>query len=141
MNGLYEFLARTSAVASLLGSDASQAPAIYFTLAAKTPPRPFLVIHLVSAVPAATVLDFSTPSLMDGRIQFDSYADDPLTARQISQAVRLALQDYNGGLPDGTVWSAKGVNVDLDDPYEEGGIGYIFRAVLDLSAFYTEPGT
>lgn len=139
-NGLYALLSTTSSVSSLIAA-APNSPAgtgIYFSLAPKLAQRPYIVIHLVNGPPAAKTLSGSS-SLIKGRFQFDSYADDPTIARQVSQAIRTLLQDYSGPLPDQTMITFTAVHADMDDAFEQGGAGYLYRSMLDLEGFYTEP--
>lgn len=139
LNGLYQVLSQSGATSSLIAACPGGKPgtAIYFTLAAKGSARPFVVISIIDAPPAEQSMDGSS-ALIESRIQFDSYADDQLTARALSKAIRLLLEDFDATLPDGTTAAFTGVNIDTDGPYEVGGAGYLFRNILDLSAFYQE---
>lgn len=113
--------------------------AIFITAAGKQPPRPFLVLNRVDGPPAGATLD-GTSDLIDGEIQFDSYADTPQAAETLSHAVRdYLMKTFNAGaLPDGTVIQFVDVTADHDEGYEQGGAGYLYRALLRLKAFYTE---
>lgn len=139
LNGLFELLTTSASVSSLIGASPNAKPgtAVYFTMAAKGSPRPYVVISIVNVPPAEKSMDGST-ALTDARIQFDSYADDQLSARALSKAIKLLLEDFIGPLPDGTMITFTSVNVDSDGPYQVGGAGYLFRSILDLSCFYTE---
>ena len=142
LSGLYNFLTQNSA-AAVVQALLTPAPQnqVHFSLAPKQPVRPFLVIHLLDGPPAEATLTGSS-ALIDAEFQFDSYADDQLTARALSQAVRDALKNLEGSLPDGTVVNFYQVVVDLDERYELGGsVGYIFRSLVRIRAFYTEPGS
>lgn len=110
---------------------------VFFSLARKQAGRPFVVMHVINAPPAETSLDGSS-QLIEGEFQFDSYADDQLTARKVSRAVRDVLKDYHGPLSDGTLMQFTQILLDADDPYEVGGVGYVFRSVLRMKGFYTE---
>jgi Protein of unknown function (DUF3168) len=139
LTGLYQRLAADAAVGPLVGAqqraDAWQAR-IYFSLAAKQAAPPFLVLHVVSAL-SATTLDGGS-DLQEGRIQVDCYAGSQLEARKLSRAVRNCLENYGGPLPEGTLAQFITVNLDMDDPFETGGQGYIFRSVLDFQLFFKE---
>ncbi|HEY3972320.1 MAG TPA: DUF3168 domain-containing protein [Candidatus Sulfotelmatobacter sp.] len=139
-NGLFMLLSTTPSVASLIAPAPNSAPGtgIYFSLAVKQAARPYVVLHLITSSPAEKSLDGSS-SLTRGRFQFDSYADDATTARQLSQAIRAFLQDFSGALPDETVVTFTHVHSDQDDAFEQGGIGYLYRSMLDIEGFYTEP--
>ena len=100
------------------------------------------MIHIISAPPAATSLD-GTSALIEGRLQFDSYAHDQLTARRVSRAIRNLLappggENFSGPLSDGTLIDITEINNEFDSPYEVGGVGYLNRSILDASGFYTE---
>lgn len=133
VSGLFDLLVNDPTIGPLLAPGGS----VYFALAAKEAQRPYIVLHIVGAPPAAVTLDGTSPQI-EGRLQFDSYADDLVTARKLSKAVRALLADYSGLLSDGTVLQTLEVVTDFDDAFEIGGVGYLFRVVLDLRIFYTE---
>lgn len=127
----------TSPIAKYLGTPITGA--IFINFAMKEPPRPFLVLNLVAAPPAEASLD-GISILQEGEIQFDAYADSPQAARALTRAVRdyFMLTFVEGELPDGTEITFVDVTVDQDEPYELGGVGYLYRAMLRLKAFYLE---
>lgn len=137
--GLYQQLVKTSAVTALLATVPPPVGgyAIYAMAAPKTPPVPHLVIHKIDAPPAGQTLN-GVSDLIDGELQFDSYANDAVTAQKLSRAVRDALKNYGGPFPDGTAIQFTEVTQDLDGGYEQAGEGYLFRAILRLAAMYTE---
>lgn len=110
---------------------------VYFSLAPKQAPRPYVVLHKVTAAPIVT-FDAGTVDLEPARFQFDSYADDYLTAKKLSAAIKTLLQDFTGQLYTGTLVQAAVANQELDSPFEEGGVGYLFRRILDITLFYKE---
>ena len=135
--GLYSQLIAAQPVSSLLAQPAKGS--IFINVAVKQSATPFLVMNLVAAPPAeATLAGIS--DLVEGEIQFDSYADTPQAARKLSRAVRdFLMTTFNAGaLPDGTTIQFVDVTMDHDEPYEQGGTGYIYRSLLRLKAFYTE---
>ena len=113
---------------------------VFISLAVKQALRPYLVLHMISAPPAEATLD-GISSLVQAEIQIDSYGDDPVTARQVSKAVKALLANFSGALNDGTTIQFTDVPMDADEPYETGGGGYLYRSLLRLEAFYTEQGT
>jgi hypothetical protein len=133
LSGIYEALVAAPSVASLLGSST----AVYFSVAQKGALPPYVVLHVVDGLPAEASLD-GVSELIDGEIQFDSYGSDQLAARKLSRAVRDLLKNFGGALPDGTTIQFVDVTMDMDDPFEIGGQGYVDRSVLRLKAFYTE---
>ena len=140
--GVANALVATPAVTAVLALDATgwaAKYALYFTRAQKQAPRPYLVMHEVDTPPLVHSMD-GPSSQSDGEFQFDSYADDQATARKLSKAVRDALKNFSSGLSDGTTIQFYEVAFDSDDGYELGGKDYVYRRVLRLRAFYTEPG-
>jgi hypothetical protein len=143
LQALAKQLAATPSIAQLLGTRPAQNPAdtgIFISLAVKQAQRPFLVMHLLAAPPAAESLDGIT-ALVDGEIQFDSYGDDPVIARKLSQTLKALLGGSSFALGDGAVVQFTAVTMDADEPYELGGGGYIYRSLLRLQTFYTEAGS
>jgi hypothetical protein len=55
--------------------------------------------------------------------------------------VKSALQNLSTSLSDGTTIQFYEVAMDADEPYEVGGGGYVFKRLLKLRAFFTEPGS
>lgn len=134
-SGLYTQLLAANSVTSLLGANAKVA--IFFGAASKEPPPRFVVINVLDAPPAAATLDGSS-ALIDGELQFDSYAEDQRTARNLSRAVKNTFLNYQGPLSDGTTIVFTEVTADRDAAYEVGAEGYIFRSLLRMKAMYTE---
>jgi hypothetical protein len=104
-------------------------------------------------VDPATTLDLqsSSPGLVAGRFQFSSFGEDNnnpdfsnsgyLCAAALSRAIRLALQAIVGhALPDGTVINDYQLNDEFDANFDEGGTGYIFSRLLDVTLFFQEGG-
>jgi hypothetical protein len=139
--GIANLLTSNAAVQAQLAKDSAgyNKYAVWFGAAKKGAIPNYLVIHAVSVPPAEHSMD-GPSSLSDGEFQFDSYGNDQPSARKLSQAVRDGLKNYSGGLSDGTTIQFYEVSLDTDDPYEVGGEGYVFRCVLRLRSFFTEPG-
>jgi hypothetical protein len=135
--GIYTELIAVPAVQALLASPAKGA--VFINVATKQAVTPFLVMNLVAGPPAEATLD-GISDLIEGELQFDSYADTPQAARKLSRSVRdFLMTTLNGGaLPDGTRIQFVDVTMDHDEPYEQGGTGYIYRSLLRLKALYTE---
>ena len=137
--GLYAHLLTPPATAVQAALAAPATGSIFEISAMKNAPRPYLVLNRVSGVPAGSTLD-GTSDLIDGEIQFDAYADTPVAAEKLSHAVRdYFMRTFVAGeLPDGTNIQFVDVTADHDEGYEQGGAGFIYRALLRLQAFYTE---
>jgi len=147
LGGLYNFPTLNPAAAAVQALLSPLSPIggvkqfpVYFSRADKQPPANYVVIHTVDAPPAAHSQD-GPSGLQDGEFQFDSCAPDQPTAQQLSNAVKSALQNLSTALSDGTSIQFYEVVMDADEPYEVGGGGYVFRRLLRLKAFYTEPGS
>jgi hypothetical protein len=145
LQALAKQMTSTPAIAQLLAPAGVMRPpagnpgdtGVFISLAGKQALRPYLVLHLVSAPPADGTLDGIT-GLIDGEIQIDAYGDDPVSARQLSKAVKAAFANYSGQLSDNTILQFTDVTMDVDEVYEQGGGGYLYRSLLRLQAFYTE---
>jgi len=137
--GLYQMLAANAAVTGQLPvpEPPNSGFAIYFGAAGKTPGQRFVVINVLNAPPAATTLDGSS-ALKAGELQLDSYAENQIAARKLSDAVRDTFKDYGGVLGDGTTIQFTEVTVDRDAGYEVGGTGYVYRTMVRMTAMYTE---
>jgi len=137
LTGIYKQLLLSTAVTAQLAAPPAQS--IFKNVAVKQAARPYLVLNRVAAPPAESTLD-GISALIDGEIQFDAYADSQDAANALAHAVRDYLMNtFNAGaLPDGTTIQFVDVPMDHDEPYEQGGAGYIFRSLLRLKAFYTE---
>jgi hypothetical protein len=144
--GLFNYLTQSQAPAAqavqklLAPLQGANQFSVYLSSAGKQAPAPYVVLHLLDGPPAEHTQD-GPSGLQDGRFQFDSYGPDQPTARKLSQAVRDALKSFSGALNDGTTIQFYEVAMDTDEGYEIGGTtGYLFKAVLQLRAFYTELG-
>lgn len=129
-SGLYQLLLQDSTVNAIVKGS------IHFNRMLKEASLPAIVLQGIAGGPIVT-LD-STLSLNERRFQFDSYASDYLSTRKLSKRIRQLLQDFSGPLYDGTIVQGVVVNLDIDMPWELGGTGYVYRALLDFSIFYQE---
>lgn len=139
-SGLYTQITQAASIVSLLAPPNNSQPiidAVFFGAAAKEPPKRFVILNVVDQEPAGQTHDGKS-ALMDGEIQFDSYAESQLASRQLSRAVRFLLQDFGGPLSDGTTIQFTEVTMDRDAGYSVGAQGYIFRSLLRIKAMYTE---
>ncbi len=142
-NGLYEYLAADTGVSGLVEAAGGQAR-IYGVMLPKNYVLPAVVYSTVSYRPTESL---KGPNRLETRrFQFDCFAKDFLTSRQLSQAVRNALcpPDSNGdptslrvSFPDGSGIEATQIVIDMDKPFETGEGGYIFCALIDAEiSFY-----
>lgn len=70
--------------------------------------------------------------------QFDCYAASYYPSRQLGDIVRHLLESYTGPLPDGTVVSGIQICKDFDFPFEEGGKGFVYRAMIEARVWYQD---
>jgi hypothetical protein len=128
--GLYELLTNDAGVSALVGSS------VYFILAPKGTTLPFIVISRVATNDSYDMV--GATGFRGGLFQFDCYATDFYSSRAISLAVRRLLESYQGNLPDAdaTPVSAVLTEKDWDMPYEEGGKGFVYRALLEFRIFF-----
>jgi len=137
LSGIRSRLAADSGVSALVAANR-----IFIGMAARQVARPYVVLHGINLPPAETTLDGSS-ALRDGEFQFDSYADNAVDARKLSNLVQAALEDFGGTLddgspPDGSTIQFVGVTADGDDSFEVAGSSFIYRTFFRIKAFYTE---
>ncbi len=135
--GIYSQMLKATPITTLLGAGAQNQ--IFIGVAMKQAARPYVVLNRTGSLPAGQTLD-GISALQDGEIQLDTYADKPQDAQLLSATIRdYFLNTFNAGaLPDGTTIQFVEVAMDHDEPYEQGGVGYLYRALLRLKVFYTE---
>ena len=142
-NALYNILRNDTGVSAYV----TDAKGIAFTLipSGTLKTSAVVVIHNVTGVPTTT-LD-ATTDLNERRVQFDCYASNYTDSRGLAAAVKNALVDLaigsysNGDSPlTYTFIQTSIINNDFDMPYEQGGagIGFVYRAVLDITFWFNE---
>lgn len=133
--GLYQLVTQDSGVSALVGTS------VFFILAPKGTPLPFIVISRVTTSDCYD-MDGAT-GFREGLFQFDCYASDFYTSRAISLAVRQLFENYRGILPgtDPVSVSAVITDKDWDMPYEEGGKGFVYRALLEFRIRFYDTGS
>ena len=155
--GLFQFAIENATIVALSApAPAGQsAQAFYFGKLPKEPALPAIVLHRVSSPNVNEVLDMPSTGLqaIRGRFQFNSFAQDAqpgavlpginpsgyLAAAALSRALRLQLMSVVGGeLPDGTEIRDVRLNDEFDANYEQGGTGYLYVRVLDLTIEFQE---
>lgn len=126
-------------------------PAIfYYSRLPKQPQLPAAVLHRVSSKDAANSIDLPGTSAgpIEGRFQLEAYAQDNdqnnpfspsgyLSVAALMLAYRLQLAGLiDAALPDGTLIQNFWVNDEFDANFEDGGVGYVYRRVLDFGLAY-----
>jgi hypothetical protein len=132
LSGIRSQLATVSSITDLV-----PAKRIFIGMALREAARPYIVIHGINLPPAETTLQGSS-ALRDGLFQFDSYADNAVDARKLSNTVQVALQNLAADLPDDSTIQFIETTADFDDSYEVGGTSFLFRSVFRMKAFYIE---
>lgn len=123
---IYTVLSGDSGVSNLVGTR------IYPLYAPQEPTLPYLVFRRVSIV-NRDLTQSGVSGLARSRFQIDSYADDPLEAKQLAAAVRSALHGYSGTVGSEEILKSESVN-------EIDGFDLDLGAVvsLDFIISYTE---
>src|SRR5258707_13846243 len=143
--GLLQLLSGNSGVTALIPNDVGGHPQIHWLVAPKGEKPPYIVLSRV--VTGDTYTMAGATGLRDGLFQVDCYTDTKAgisagyyLGRRISTAVRQVLESYRGNLPDtdATAVTAVFTEKDWDMPYEEGGGGFVFRALLEFRVWYYE---
>jgi hypothetical protein len=135
--------------------------AFYFSFLPKEPTLPAIVLDRMRSKEADDTLDARTPAptVLEGSFQFGCVAQDApvgsgagknpqnpsgyLTAVQLSTTLReqlLGLATGNSVLPDGTVIDDLWIIDEFDAHFEVGGMGYLYRRVLQVGALFKETG-
>lgn len=158
-SGLSNWALANAAIQAKLGqspTDVAQKTwsAVYFSFLPKAPTLPALLIDRISSREAVDTLDRRSPAatLIEGRFQFGSCANDAaanpanpsgyLSARELSRVVReqvLGLATGNAALPDGTIIADLWIVDEFDGHFEVGGLGYMYRRVLQVGMLFEEP--
>jgi hypothetical protein len=112
---------------------------VYGILAPKQPPSiPYLVVNRVTTNDTYTMA--GADGLREVIFQIDCYATTWIQSRQVAQAVRMLLEDYQGNLPDtdSTAVAQVMTDKDWDMPYEEGPtqLGFVYRALLQFRVWH-----
>lgn len=132
--GLFQLVQSNSGIAALVSTTSGKG--VYWMLAPKAAVFPLVVLSRVATTDTVT---------MDGDVGFrnalfqvDSYAGDYYTSRAVASAVRELLASYNGTLSGGTVVNAVLQTKDWDFPYEEGAVGFVYRAMQEFRVWYRD---
>jgi hypothetical protein len=129
-NGLFMLLTEDAGVSAQVASR------VYWILPPKGATLPYLVL---SRSATTDTYNFQgATGLRDGLFQIDVYASDYYSARSISQVVRQLLESYIGNMLDTNATAVIGsmVEKDWDMPFEEGGTGFVYRCLLEISIHY-----
>ena len=158
-SGLSNWALANAAIQPLLGRSPVDVAeniysAAYFSFLPKAPVLPALVIDRIQSREAADTLNARTaaPTMLQGRFQFGCMAlDHPknprnpsgyLSARELSRVMREQLlgliTNPVTALPDGTLINDLWIVNEFDAHFEMGGLGYLYRRVLQVGMLFTE---
>jgi hypothetical protein len=132
--GLFQLVQSNAGIASLVTT--TNGNGVYWILAPKAATFPLIVLSRVAT--DDTIAMAGDLGFRGALFQVDSYAGDFYTSRAVAAAVRELLESYKGTLPDGTVVDAVLQEKDWDFPYEEGSVGFIYRAMQQFRVWYND---
>ena len=136
--GLFNLLISDSGVAAFVSNHASPPVfQVYHGALRKGYSLPAIMITAVISSPIVT--NEGTADLNYQRFQFDCLATSYLEAHRLKDAVKALLQDYRGTLIEGTQIFSSITKMELDNPFEEGKGGYIYRCIIDIQFGFIEP--
>jgi Protein of unknown function (DUF3168) len=130
--GLFQLIQSDSSITSLVS--ATNGNGVYWILAPKAATFPLIVVSRIATTDTNTVA--GDVGFRNALFQVDCYAGDYYTSRSVAAAVRELLESYKGTLADGTVVNAVFQTKDWDFPYEEGSVGFIYRAMQEFRIWY-----
>lgn len=107
---------------------------VYWVLMPKGAAVPCIVLSRTATADTIT-MQGATP-LRGALIQLDCYASTYYAARSLSAVARKLIESFRGTLPDGTEMRGALITKDWDMPFEEGALGFVYRAMLELRVWY-----
>ena len=109
---------------------------VYWNLQPKGTQVPSVVLDIIATNDLYSM--GGTSGMRELVLQADCYAADFYSARGLSRAVRLLLENYTGNLPDADATSVSSciISKDFDMQYEPGGKGFIYRSLLEVRMHY-----
>ena len=118
------------------GTSAIVGTGIYFILQPKGTTVPSIVLSLVATNDLYATTGCT--GLREAVWQVDGYAVDYYSARSVTRAVRLLLENYTGNLPDADATEVISciISKDWDMPYEAGNKGFVYRSLLEFRMHY-----
>jgi len=129
--GIYQKLRDDPGVSSYVGGR------VFGSKAPKDSTLPMIVWTVVLTDDSSTHMQGAS-GFRKKRFQFDSYARKYVDSVKTSDAIRAALEQFAGTLPDGSACNGCIIVRDMDFPYEPGSSGYIHRHLLEVDVMYTE---
>jgi hypothetical protein len=134
--GLFKLIQSDAGVSALVTM--TKGNGLYWILVPKGAMYPVIVLQRVVTNDVHTM--GGDPGIREALFQVDCYSSQYLNARAISTAVRNCLEYYKGVLSDSdsTVVESILTSKDWDLSYEEGSVGFVYRAMLEFRIWYQE---
>jgi hypothetical protein len=138
--GLFQLIQTNVGIADLV--DMSAGDGLYWILAPKSKQKsvniPFIVLSWVAT--SDTIAMAGDAGFRNALLQIDCYGSTYYESKAVADAVRALLKSYHGTLPDTDSTIVAGVlqTKDWDMPYEEGSVGFVYRALQEYRVWYYE---
>lgn len=132
--GLFQLIQSDANVAKLVTT--TNGAGVYWVLMPKGAAVPCIVLSR-TATQDTNTMQGATP-LRGALLQLDCYAPTYYGARSLSTVARQLIESFKGALPDGTVMNGALITKDWDMPYEEGALGFVYRAMLEFRVWYID---
>jgi hypothetical protein len=132
--GLFQLIQSDATVASYVTMTGGKG--LYWVLVPKGSAYPCIVLSWIGTLD--TIAFSGDLGLRNGLLQIDCYSSQYYNSKDIADAVRDVLKSYKGTLPDVDSTAVAGVlqTKDWDMPYEEGAVGFVYRALLEFRVWY-----
>lgn len=128
--------ARLTAYAGLTSLVGTSPARIYYRILPQDPVYPAVTYAMVSA-PREKAMG-SDPGIVNARVQFDAWDNDPDSVRDVAEQIRKALERWRGV----TAFSTTVQDTFIDNMQEPGpelvDSQPVFRVITDVQIFYTE---
>lgn len=135
--GLFQYIQSSSQLAAL--ADTTNGKGVYWVLMPKGKGASVPCVVLSRTATTDTYAMQGSLKYRGALFQADCYGASYYSSRALADAVRGILNSLiNSTLPDGTVTSGAQITKDWDMPYEEGGLGFVYRALLEFRVWYRE---
>ncbi len=132
--GLFQLIQSNTNIAKQVTT--ANGAGVYWMLMPKGAAVPCIVLSRTATTDTLTIQG-ATP-LRGALIQLDCYASTYYSARQLSTVARKLIESFQGTLPDGTVMQGAFIKKDWDMPFQEGVLGFVYRALLEFRVWYVE---
>jgi len=132
--GIFQLIQSNANIAKLVTT--TNGAGVYWVLMPKGAAVPCIVLSRTATADTLT-MQGATP-LRGALLQLDCYGGTYYSARALSTAVRQVIESFTGTLPDGTLVQGALITKDWDMPFQEGALGFVYRAMLEFRVWYVE---